>query len=272
MAQGEAPGHPVRLAFRVSYLGGGFAGSQMQPACRTVEGEFIAACRRIGLFEDWRSARFVFSGRTDRGVHARGQVCAFETPEPARAIAVLNQQLPRDCWCTGSAPVPPAFHPRYDARSRTYRYYFSEPDLDAAAMDAAARLFVGTHDVSRLARIEGHDPVRTVLSAAVRDEEECTVFEVTGESFLWHQVRCMASLLLAVGAGEADAAIVREHLAAGGGPRAPAAPAEGLVLWSVDCGVVFEELPPHPRSAVHLEEVRRHHALMERIARRLAAE
>jgi tRNA pseudouridine38-40 synthase len=269
MAQGEAPGHPVRLAFRVSYLGGGFSGSQMQPDRRTVEGEFIAACRRIGLFEDWRAARFVFAGRTDRGVHARGQVCAFDTPEPARAIAVLNQQLPRDCWCTGTALVPSTFHPRYDARSRTYRYYFREPGLDAAAMDAAARLFVGTHDVSRLARLEDHDPVRTVLAGTVRDEEGFTVFEVTGESFLWHQVRCMASLLRAVGAGEADAAIVREHLEELDGPRAPAAPADGLVLWSVDCGVDFEVLPRHPRSAVHLEEVRRHHALMERIARQL---
>ena len=272
MAQGEAAGHPVRLAFRVNYLGGGFSGSQMQPDRRTVEGEFVAACRRIGLFDDWRAARFVFSGRTDRGVHARGQVCAFDTGEPARAIAVLNQQLPRDCWCTGVAMVPGAFHPRYDARSRTYRYYFREPDLDAAAMDAAARLFVGTHDVSRLARLEDHDPVRTMLAAGVRDEEGFTVFEVTGESFLWHQVRCMASLLLTIGTGEADAGIVREHLGAGEGPRAPAAPAEGLVLWSVDCGVAFEFLPPHQRSAVHIEEVRRCHALMERIARRLAPE
>jgi len=256
----------------VSYLGGGFAGSQMQPDRRTVEGEFVAACRRIGLFEDWRSARFVFSGRTDRGVHARGQVCAFDTVEAARAIAVLNQQLPRDCWCTGVAVVPIAFHPRYDARSRTYRYYFREPDLDAAAMDAVARIFVGSHDVSRLARLEDHDPVRTVLSAEVRDEDGFTVFEVTGASFLWHQVRCMASLLGAVGAGAAEAEIVREHLEVREGPRAPAAPADGLVLWSVDCGVDFEVMPPHPRSSVHLEEVRRHHALMERVARRLAPE
>jgi len=68
---------PVRLAFRLSYLGSRFFGSQQQAASRTVEGEFIAACKRLSLFDDWREAGFLSAGRTDRGVHARGQVIAF---------------------------------------------------------------------------------------------------------------------------------------------------------------------------------------------------
>ena len=86
---------PVRLAFRVSYLGSGFYGSQMQVDRRTVEGEFVAACVRLSLFDDWRKAGFLFAGRTDRGVHACGQVAAFSTTEPERAVHAINTQLPR---------------------------------------------------------------------------------------------------------------------------------------------------------------------------------
>jgi tRNA pseudouridine38-40 synthase len=99
---------PMRLAFRVSYLGNRFFGSQMQIGCRTVEGEFVAACQHLGVFSDWREAGFLFSGRTDRGVHALGQVVAFTTDVPDRAIMILNLTLPPDCWCTGylTAGVP----------------------------------------------------------------------------------------------------------------------------------------------------------------------
>jgi tRNA pseudouridine38-40 synthase len=83
----------MRLAFRLSYLGSRFYGSQMQASERTVEGEFVAACQRLSLFSDWREAGFQFAGRTDRGVHARGQVAAFTTAEPERAQAVINTQV-----------------------------------------------------------------------------------------------------------------------------------------------------------------------------------
>ena len=71
----------MRVAVRFGYLGDHFAGSQLQPAGRTVEGEFIDACVRLGLFSDRRDARVAFAGRTDRGVHARGQVAALSTSE-----------------------------------------------------------------------------------------------------------------------------------------------------------------------------------------------
>ena len=79
---------PVRLAFRVGYLGDRYFGSQMQAKERTVEGEFVASCERLGLFSDYRDAGFLAAGRTDRGVHARGQVFAFSTHLPARAIEI----------------------------------------------------------------------------------------------------------------------------------------------------------------------------------------
>jgi tRNA pseudouridine38-40 synthase len=255
----------MRLAFRLAYLGDAFSGSQVQADRRTVEGEVMAACRRLALFEDWREARLAFAGRTDRGVHARGQVFAFDTGEPDRARSALNVQLPRDCWCSGVAEVPADFHPRYDARSRTYRYFFPKGGLDRGAMAGAARLFPGRHDFSRLARVEGKDPIRNVLSARIFEVEGFTCFEVAAESFLWQMVRGMAGALLSAGQGGLDEGGIRELLGGSPGERFPPAPAQGLVLWEVDCGIAFTPLAQSPRSRSFLDTVRGHHEVMARI-------
>ena len=181
-----------------------FYGSQQQESSRTVEGEFIAACRRLDLFSDWRAAGFCSAGRTDRGVHACGQVIAFSTSYPDRARQALNLQLPLDVWCTASAEVADAFHPQFDARSRTYRYYYSVQVRDLQSMEAAAGIFIGEHNFSNLARVGDKNPWRKVLEARIGTEGRFTYLEVKAESFLWHQVRCMATALLSVGAGELD--------------------------------------------------------------------
>jgi tRNA pseudouridine38-40 synthase len=257
---------PVRLAFRVSYLGSRFFGSQMQVSERTVEGEFVAACQRLRLFDDWRKAGFQFAGRTDRGVHARGQVVAFTTPEPGRAISVINNQLPPDCWCSGYAVVSPQFHPRFDARSRTYRYYFSEVPDHIAEMNRAAGRFLGTHNFSNFARVEDRNPCRTILSAGVSEIDGFLSLEVTAESFLWHQVRCMATALLRIGNGEEEDLITRLLTSEAERPLHPA-PAEGLILWDTDCGLEWQPLPEGERSRIFLDRLCRHHALMETVCR-----
>jgi tRNA pseudouridine38-40 synthase len=255
----------MRLAFRVSYIGTRFFGSQMQAAQRTMEGEFVAACRRLDLFSDFREAGFLSSGRTDRGVHARAQVIAFSTECPDRAKTALNIQLPPDCWCNGYAEVPPEFHPRYDARSRTYRYYFSTPPADMGAMASSARDFLGTHNFTNFARIQGKNPTRTILAVTVGEEGGFAFLEVTADSFLWHQVRSMATALWRIGAGEADEGSVATLLEQEADHMVPPAPAEGLVLWDTDCGIVFTPMDIDHRSASYLDYLRHHHALMERV-------
>jgi tRNA pseudouridine38-40 synthase len=258
---------PVRLAFRVSYLGSRFFGSQMQVSDRTVEGEFIGACRRLGLFDDWRQAGLASAGRTDRGVHARGQVIAFSTVVPDRAIETINHQLPPDLWCSAYAVVPDRFHPRYDATSRTYRYFFSASPLLEDEMAKASRHFVGIHDFSNFARIRNKNPLRKVLAARVDKEDGFLFLEVTAESFLWHQVRCMATALLRVGTGgEGEESILRYLEGPAGTPLSPA-PAEGLVLWETDCGVIWLPLAERERSSTFIGDLGRHHALMENICR-----
>lgn len=266
-ADNPARAAPVRLAFRVSYLGSRFFGSQMQNSCRTVEGEFVAACQKLSLFNDWREAGFMFAGRTDRGVHATGQVAAFTTSAPARAIQTLNARLPPDCWCTGYAEVTPQFHPRFDARSRTYHYYYAGRPRDIDAMKTAASGFLGTHDFSHFARVEDRNPLRTILRITVDEMEGFACLEVTAESFLWHQVRNMAAALLLVGNGEADTGSISRLLENTGEKPLQPAPAEGLVLHETDCGITWIPLPPHERSSGFVRDLSRHHALMEHVCR-----
>ncbi len=249
---------PVRLAFRVSYLGSRFFGSQMQASSRTVEGEFIATCQRLSLFSDWREAGFVSAGRTDRGVHARGQVIAFTTDAPDRATGTINLQLPPDLWCSAYAEVPDQFHPRYDAKFRTYRYYFSESFPEMEEMEKASRHFLGIHDFSHFAKVKDKNPLRNILAIRVAEEDGFVYFEVTAESFLWHQVRCMATALLCVGTGEAGEESILHHLKG-----------ESVVLWDTDCGVSWSPLAEGGRSSQFIDHLSRHHALMEKVCQLL---
>jgi tRNA pseudouridine38-40 synthase len=255
----------MRLAFRVSYLGSRFWGSQMQAAHRTVEGEFIAACQRLSLFSDWRSAGFLFSGRTDRGVHACGQVVAFTTDVPDRAIQTLNLQLPPDCWCTGYAEVPCEFHPRYDATSRTYRYYFSTTPTHVPAMKRAGQYFIGRHNFTNFARVRDKNPWRNILEIQIGKIEGFVYLEVKAESFLWHQVRCMATALLKVGENEENELFIPSLLEGEAKRPLQPAPAEGLILWDTDCEIEWIPIPIDQRSTTHIDHSMRHHALMAKM-------
>jgi len=263
---------PVRLACQVSYLGTRFYGSQQQESSRTVEGEFIAACRRMDLFSDWRTAGFASAGRTDRGVHACGQVIAFSTPAPDRARQALNSQLPPDIWCTATSVVPGTFHPRYDARSRTYRYYFAEVPKNLQAMETAAQEFLGGHNFTNFARIGDKNPYRKILAIRIGNEGNFAFLEVKAESFLWHQVRCMASALFSAGNGELDAEGIQLMFEGPTARPVQPAPAEGLILWDTDCGLTWEPVEKIPRSGTYCSELRRHHALMEQVCRVLGPE
>lgn len=258
---------PVRLAFRTGYSGERFSGSQMQPGKRTVEGEFAAACIRMDLFTSHRDGRFQAAGRTDRGVHARGQVFSFSTRFPERALAALNRQLPEDIWVTGYSVVDSSFNPRRHAISRTYRYYFFEQVLDVAAMDCASRLFVGTHDFSLFARAQGKDPVRTVLSSRVFMDGSFPVFEVVAESFLWHMVRYMAAALSRIGTWADGMDLLSSRLGGDTSARLSPASPEGLVLWDIGYPFSFLPLPADARSRKFLADRMLYHRGMTQVYR-----
>lgn len=254
----------MRIVFLVSYVGTNFSGSQQQPGVRTVEGEFISSCLGLGLFSDWREAGFRFSGRTDSGVHARSQLCAFDTAYPDRAVSAINRKLPGDIWCRGWAEVPAGYNPRYGVSARTYRYFFPDPALDRENMALAAGDLPGRHDFSRFARPEGKDPERNILSVGIIPDKDGVILEIRGESFLWNMVRCISHALWQVGDGSASPEIIREALLNPKGPRFPAAPAEGLVLWDVESDIDFLPMEDLEKSNVYLKDFRYRHLQLKK--------
>jgi len=254
----------MRIAFLVSYIGTNFYGSQQQPGARTVEGDFISSCIDLGLFSDWRDAVFQFSGRTDAGVHARSQICAFDTDYPERAVSTINRKLPGDIRCRGWAEVSEGFNPRFGVSGRTYRYFFPDKGLDPAKMAIAAASLQGKHDFSRFARINGKNPGRNIISAEIIPDDEGLIFEIHGESFLWNMVRCISHVLWLVGNGSVSPGIISDALSNPDGPRFPAAPPEGLVLWDVVTDLDFTPIKDLEKSDKFLNGFScRHHQLLK---------
>jgi tRNA pseudouridine38-40 synthase len=243
----------VRYRARVEYDGTDFAGFQLQPRGRTVQGELEQA---LGRVSGERAIRVEAAGRTDAGVHATGQVIAFTyrgrltTAELSRALDAL---LPADVAVHGLRRVAPGFRPRYAARFREYRYsIWNGPrsplreryalgvrvPLDGAAMARAARELVGRHDFSAFGGAD-RQPVRTVHSIRVRTsgrrETGRTIsIDVTGDAFLRQMVRSIAAGLIRVGRGEAAAGELAAALKGTGRAFAgEVAPAKGLCLRRV---------------------------------------
>ena len=196
------------------------------------------------------------AGRTDRGVHARGQVAHFDTdadrPESAWVRGV-NAMLPDSVAVLWAQPVAGDFHARYSASARTYRYillnravrpalaarhvgWFHLP-LDAARMQEAAGYFVGEHDFSafRSSECQAKSPVRTVFSLSVERKQERIDFVIRANAFLHHMVRNIVGTLVYVGKGKHAPHWVKEVLDSR--DRAVAAPtfaSQGLYLEKVE--------------------------------------
>ncbi|HEY4753935.1 MAG TPA: tRNA pseudouridine synthase A, partial [Candidatus Limnocylindrales bacterium] len=175
----------MRFRATVEYDGTDFAGFQLQPNARTVQGELEAVLARLNGGE---RVAVDGAGRTDAGVHATGQVIAFtytgRVPGPELQRAV-NAQLPRDVAIRDLRRAPDGFHPRYAARYREYRYtVWNGPrsplrertalgvrvPLDVAAMASAGPVLEGRHDFSSFGAADSRSPVRTVHTVRVRKE------------------------------------------------------------------------------------------------------
>lgn len=255
---------PRTLKLVVAYDGTRFKGWQRGNG-RTVQGVLEdallaglgtashGAVRTSGIDVD--SLQVVGAGRTDSGVHAEGQVASVHVPssvDPGLLFTAVNALLPEDLAVLSLTEVDGRFHARYRAKAKTYRYtivdgtagdpfrsHFSwrvPSELDVASMNAAASQLVGTHDfTSFTADKSKKDKIRTIHSIESGRSGGAVVLHFRGDGFLWNQVRIMASLLVAAGKGEADAAAVARLLAALDRSLAPPpAPAKGLCLVSVE--------------------------------------
>ncbi len=234
----------------LAYDGSGFHGYARQADVRTVQGDLEDA-----LFKHTGRVATSVAGRTDAGVHARGQVVSFHAAEPvdeARLLRSLNSQLAPEVAVTAVRRAPDGFDARLSALSRRYRYQVLTTDVPdpflhrycwhaghALAFDAmqeAAALFVGAHDFASFCRAaEGRSTVRTLLAAAWEDTGGgLLAFDVTATSFCHQMVRSLVALCVEIGRGRLAAAEVpaiftaRDRNAARG-----AAPPHGLTLWEV---------------------------------------
>ncbi|MDX1375325.1 MAG: tRNA pseudouridine(38-40) synthase TruA [Burkholderiales bacterium] len=242
----------MRIALGLEYDGSRFLGWQTQPGGGTVQDVLEAALSTIAGDRVGITA----AGRTDRGVHAREQVVHFdvEAARPTSAwVRGANALLPPAVAVLWAAPVDRAFHARYSARARSYRYvlinrpvrpalaagragWFHAP-LDITAMQAAALHLIGEHDFSafRSSECQAKSPVRTVTTLRIEARGERIDFVVRANAFLHHMVRNLVGALVYVGKGRYPPQWVGAVLASR--DRARAAPtfgAEGLYLERVD--------------------------------------
>lgn len=193
----------MRLAVRFAYLGDGFCGSQVQPGCRTVEGEMLSAISRItGLEEDAISLRT--ASRTDKGVNATGNVAAFHCPDcnPHELLRALNA-VSDGVFYRSFAIVDEDFNPRH-ATSREYRYVLPSEGIDPGLAIACASLFVGEHDFLRFCRPDGKPTVLTLDSLDVCAEDGMLVLTYRARYFLWNMVRRTAAAVASVASGKSD--------------------------------------------------------------------
>lgn len=242
----------MRIKLTIDYIGTAYAGWQVQPEQKTVQGELEAALKTL----TGQTVGVTASGRTDAGVHACGQVAHFDTDRTWDAkvyVGGLNRYLPRDIRVLAAEAVPETFHARFSAKRKTYVYrmYRSsvaravyagravriEPSVDVAAMQAAAERLVGTHDFAAFvaAGADTATTTRTVFDAKVSQTRDEVYFTVTADGFLYNMVRIMVGLLLRVGYGAMAPDDVSDVLASCDRTRArDTAPACGLYLYNVE--------------------------------------
>ena len=236
------------------YDGAGFSGWQRQPARRTVQGVLETVLERLC----GRHVAALGSGRTDAGVHARGQAVGVRVPpawDAARLRRAMNALLPDDVWVATAWEMRDAFHARYSATSRRYSYYvgldedaaspfrrgrelaFRRP-LDRELLDGVADALTGEHCFRAFA-VRGTAPERddhrcVVRAARWRERPGGLVFEVEANRFLHHMVRFLVGTMLDVASG-----------------RRPRDDVSALLVASDNAGVS----PPAPPHALFLDAV-----------------
>ena len=210
---GRAHNAPVRLKLTLEYDGIDFYGWAIQPGLRTIEGELREAVGKV--FPRW--SELVVAGRTDTGVHARGQVVSVEVeggPPVERIAGALNAELPDDVAVVEAEEVASDFHARHDARSRSYRYriwrrrtpspfelgrsWWLPRPFDEERLADSAHAVLGEHDFRAFtpSQTQHRVFVRTVHSAVWHRRGDALELEITANGFLRHMVRALVGTMV----------------------------------------------------------------------------
>ena len=236
------------------YDGAQFCGWQAQgQGERTVQGELETVLLKI--FKT--PVKSIASGRTDSGVHAKGQVASFKADtrmKPLEILRALNSSLPKDIVVLETREVKDSFHAQYSVKAKTYRYtilnrktrsvflrdrvYFYPHSLNVVTMRKAAKYLIGRHDFKSF---QAYDPlraerqtVRTIKKILIKKDDDLVYIDVTADGFLYKMVRNITGTLLAIGAGQLPLGEMPKILKAKNRKLAGnTAPAEGLCLMGV---------------------------------------
>ncbi|MEP9408819.1 tRNA pseudouridine(38-40) synthase TruA [Peribacillus frigoritolerans] len=236
----------------IAYDGTDFAGYQVQPEKRTIQSEFEAV---LAQMHKGTIIKVTASGRTDSGVHAKGQVLHFESPltfPTENWIKAFSALLPTDIIVLEVDIVPDDFHARFHTTGKEYRYivarsklrdpfkrnyaYHYPYALNVEAMREAISHLIGTHDFTSFcsAKTEVVDKVRTINEMDFEESDDFLVFRFVGEGFLYNMVRILVGTLLDVGSGKMSphdmSGILDNKDRSFAGKTAPA---QGLYLWKV---------------------------------------
>ncbi|WP_347343240.1 tRNA pseudouridine(38-40) synthase TruA [Peribacillus frigoritolerans] len=236
----------------IAYDGTDFAGYQVQPEKRTIQSEFEAV---LAQMHKGTIIKVTASGRTDSGVHAKGQVLHFESPltfPTENWVKAFSALLPTDIIALEVDIVPDDFHARFHTTGKEYRYivarsklrdpfkrnyaYHYPYPLNVEAMREAISYLIGTHDFTSFcsAKTEVVDKVRTIKEMDFEESDDFLVFRFVGEGFLYNMVRILVGTLLDVGSGKMSphdmSGILDKKDRSFAGKTAPA---QGLYLWKV---------------------------------------
>ena len=193
----------MRVAVKFAYYGKKFHGYARQPQLITVEGSLITILKKLGYIKDPKTSVFRSASRTDKGVSALGNVIAFNTDDITNLLNRCNNELD-NIVCYGLQQVDDDFYPRH-AKQRIYSYYLQKNNFDLAAIKSTASLFEGIHDFSNFARIEPHrNPIRTIEKIQVNDSDEFFIIEFFAQTYLWHQIRRIISVIQKVAEKKID--------------------------------------------------------------------
>lgn len=219
----------MRYKVCVSYDGTNFNGFQRQKNYRSVEEEIETVLEKINK----EKIRIIGAGRTDKGVHAFGQVFHFECDLKISEEGLkrgMNSLLPQDIYITSVEKVDENFHARYSSVSKLYRYrinigeynplevnyvYQLNKKLDIDTMIKAANLFKGEHDFYNFCGYQENiekNFVRIINSVEIRKDGEYVTIEIEGNGFIRYMVRMIVAILVEIGLGKKDENFIKERL------------------------------------------------------------
>ena len=261
----------MRIALKIAYIGTDYHGSQVQQDVNTIEGELFRALRELDIIKDRHDSNYISAGRTDKGVHALGQVVAFDTEKPDIAIPrAINSKLPHSIWTWARAVVAADFDPRRHSLYREYRYIIYGK-YDHQLLSQALDKLIGKHDFSNFSTPDAErSGICTVKKIEMRIEHDLTIIDIRADRFLWHMVRKMVTALKKIGRAERDLLWLEKMLdPALFNEGLKLAPAYGLIFKNVEYKNIIwtEDAYSKNLRSKALEEEFFRHSIMAQILR-----